>query len=115
HSTPAAANDAISRSLGAVTAIAVEIRKTINDRERAASRRWQQTLTASAIGSAIVICCAVGLAIAQYRSVVTPLQRLRHAANQIAAGRFGDRLDAGGPRAAAEFRDLAADFNRMAQ
>src|SRR5439155_12343979 len=76
HSTPAAANDAIGQAFGAVTAIAMDIRRTIAEHEQAAERRWRQTLVAAVVIASIVIAGAVIFGIVQYRSVVTPLQRL---------------------------------------
>src|SRR5258708_17851127 len=108
HSSQAAAIEAINRSLGQVTAIALTIRKTISDRELAASAKWKTTITLVAGVSAAVVLAAIALGAFQYRSVITPLRRLADAANKIATGQFGERLQPDGPP---EFPPLAGPFN----
>ena len=101
----------IDHALGSVAAIGAEIQKTISDRQAAARRKWHATLTVVMGVSIAVVLGAVVLGIYQYRSVISPLQRLGDAARKITAGHFTDRLALDGP---AEFRALASDFNRMA-
>lgn len=55
---------------------------------------------------------AFGLAWLVSRGIVGPLHRLRHAAQAIAAGDYGERVPARGPD---EVRDVASAFNHMAE
>jgi signal transduction histidine kinase len=112
HAGAASANDAINQAYGAAIGIAGTIQKTISQHEQAANARWRQTIILVAAVSTAIILAAAALGIIQYRSVITPLQRLGDAARKMAAGRFGDRVKTGG---AAEFSELADDFNRMAR
>ena len=57
------------------------------------------------------VAAALLVAASQYRSVVSPLQRLRRGVRGVAAARFSERVDAGGSR---EFSELSEEFNRMA-
>jgi signal transduction histidine kinase len=115
HLNDADADAALSSALGSAAAIGLEIRKTITDREQAANRHWRQTLFTAAGVCAAVVLLSILLGIAQYRSVVTPLGRLRGAANRMASGRLSERVELGSPTPAAEFAELADDFNRMAR
>jgi two-component system, NtrC family, sensor kinase len=54
---------------------------------------------------------AMIIGIAQYRSILWPLARMKLAVERIAAGRFNGRVDTEGTM---EFAELAANFNRMA-
>ncbi len=54
---------------------------------------------------------AMIVGIAQYRSILWPLARMKLAVERIAAGRFNGRVDTEGTL---EFAELAANFNRMA-
>jgi two-component system NtrC family sensor kinase len=54
---------------------------------------------------------AMIIGIAQYRSILWPLARMKLAVERIAAGRFNGRVDTEGTL---EFAELAANFNRMA-
>ena len=111
HSGPAAAREAVNRAFGQAAAIALSIRGAINLHEQAADRRWRQTIRLVAAVSAAAILLSITLGVLQYRGVISPLRRFADAARTIAAGRFTDRVAPGG---AAEFGDLARDFNRMA-
>ena len=111
HADTASANQAIQHAYAIAVSIAGAIHKTIARHEQAANARWRQTITLVSIASALVILATVVVGVAQYRSVITPLQRLRQATRKMAAGEFSDRVE---PRGAAEFRELADDFNRMA-
>jgi signal transduction histidine kinase len=115
HLNDADADAALSSALGSAAAIGLEIRKTITDREQAANRHWRQTLFTAAGVCAAVVLLSILLGIAQYRSVVTPLGRLRAAATRMASGRLSERVELGSRAPAAEFAELADDFNRMAR
>ncbi|MGD0387977.1 MAG: HAMP domain-containing sensor histidine kinase [Tepidisphaeraceae bacterium] len=54
---------------------------------------------------------AMVIGIAQYRSILWPLARMKLAVERIASGRFNGRVDTQGTR---EFAELAMNFNRMA-
>jgi two-component system NtrC family sensor kinase len=88
-----------------------EIRRAIEQHQADADARRRGTLAVMALMALIVIAGAVALGLWQYRGVTRPLERLRDGVRRIAAGRFEDRLS---PEGAAEFADLASDFNRMA-
>jgi two-component system, NtrC family, sensor kinase len=61
------------------------------------------------LAGAAVIAMIVG--VAQYRSILWPLARMKLAVERIAAGRFNGRVD---PEGTLEFAELAINFNRMA-
>jgi len=54
---------------------------------------------------------AMIIGVAQYRSILWPLARMKLAVERIAAGRFNGRVDTEGTL---EFAELAVNFNRMA-
>jgi signal transduction histidine kinase len=66
------------------------------------------TMTGSLAAVALI---AMVVGVAQYRSILWPLARMKLAVERIAAGRFNGRVDTEGTR---EFAELAANFNRMA-
>ena len=68
------------------------------------------TLLIGALSAAALI-AALGITASQYRSLMSPLQRLRVGVRSVAAGQFDRRLEPGGGR---EFAELAEEFNRMA-
>ena len=60
------------------------------------------------VGVALI---AMIIGIAQYRSILWPLARMKLAVERIASGRFNGRVDTEGTL---EFAELAVNFNRMA-
>ena len=105
-------NDAITQTYGVAIEIAQAIQKTISAHEQRANTRWQASISLVIVVSIVAVVAAVILGVVQYRSVITPLQRLRDAAREIATGHFEDRVTARGD---AEFVELAEDFNVMAR
>lgn len=108
----AAQVDAVERVLGQLRYLAIEIQKTIRQKEEAADARRRATMTAVACLAAAVVLGAIVLGAVQYRSVINPLRRLADSVRQIAAGSFANRVQIAG---SAEFVALAEDFNRMAR
>jgi signal transduction histidine kinase len=108
--------DALDQVLGRVTAFALDLRKSITTHETDAHHRWRQTLTLLLIVSLVVTAVVTTLAFRQYRSVLTPLERLRQVADRFASGQFDQRLDVATlNHSGTEFGQLADDFNRMAR
>lgn len=75
------------------------------------ARRFQLVLIALVIGFMAVTIGAAVVSLAQYRSVIGPLQYVRDGVRTVARGALATRLE---PRGDAEFTDLQADFNTMA-
>ena len=111
HSDTESANESINQAFGAVTAIAIAIRRTIDEHEQAANVRWRQTITLMAIVSVTAVLASIALGILQYKSVIIPLHRLGEAARTMAGGKFNHRVASHG---STEFIELAKDFNGMA-
>jgi signal transduction histidine kinase len=63
----------------------------------------------TAIGA---LCLSVALSALLARSILEPLSRLKHGTREVAAGRFGHRLDANGHD---ELAQVARDFNSMTE
>jgi len=88
-----------------------QIKGLIEDRQRAANKKHHDTVIAVSAICAAIVAGAVLLGVAQYRSVILPLQRLMAGVRKVAAGQFQQRLD---ERGSQEFTELGAEFNRMA-
>jgi two-component system, NtrC family, sensor kinase len=86
-------------------------RQIIEIAQQRATRRQHLfffAMTGLLAGVALV---AALIGMAQYRSVLWPLMRMKFAVERIAAGRFNGRVHTEGTR---EFAELASNFNRMA-
>jgi signal transduction histidine kinase len=107
--------DAIARSLAAtdqpVAATVVICERFIEQQHRmAADRLWVTILMMAGIIACTVIAGVVA-STAQYRQVMSPLERLRAGVRKLATADFNGMLaETGEP----EFVELARDFNRMA-
>jgi HD-GYP domain-containing protein (c-di-GMP phosphodiesterase class II) len=77
----------------------------------AAFRATRQMVWNTVLASALVLAASLGLAALVARGVSRPIQQMARSANEIADGRFGERVPTAG--AAGELRDLAKAFNRM--
>jgi len=88
------------------------IRHQIQSSQRDAQRKQQTTTITMLVLCAAIILSAALVAVAQYRGVMRPLNRLSGGVRRLAGGDFALRLE---PRGAGEFIALAADFNRMAE
>jgi signal transduction histidine kinase len=99
------------RLFARLSAVSADVRQAITDAESAADRRRRLAVRAVAGFCAIVAAAAVAVGVNQYRRVVGPVRQLAAGARRFAAGHFEQRIATAGD---AEFVDLAADFNRMA-
>jgi len=105
-------NVSLNKALNGLATAAAEIRQEIQaEQQRADARRRSTWLGVFAL-SAMVIVASSWIGIAQYRSVMNPLNRLGASARRIAAGHLDERVASEGDR---EFTSLATDFNRMAE
>ena len=102
---------ALNRVLMHVSTLASVIRINIERTETAADANRRTTLIVMSAIVGVIAIMAILLGLWQYRSVMSPLNRLGQAARTIAAGQFSSRIPAQGH---AELADLAQDFNRMA-
>lgn len=78
--------------------------------ERATSSVFVASVTIGGMLAGVVLLAAL-LSILQYRSIMTPLLRLKRGVHRIASADFADKLE---PAGDAEFVALSQDFNRMA-
>jgi len=101
----------INGVLNQLAQLANETRQAINAAQDAAAAKRRVTIGLVAGLSAVVVLSGAVISVWQYRSVMRPMGRLRRGVRQIAAGRFGDRLE---PERDREFAELVDDFNRMA-
>jgi signal transduction histidine kinase len=83
----------------------------LRSRQEHASARLDTTTLLLGALSAAALAAALGVTASQYRSLMSPLQRLRRGVRSVAAADFNRRLEPGGGR---EFAELAEEFNRMA-
>ena len=102
---------AINQIMGHMSSLAGEVRRDIQAAQDAASARRRTTIIALTGLCALVIAGVVVSAMAQYRAVMRPLQRISSTVRRFAQGQLSDRVE---PVGHAEFTALAADFNRMA-
>ena len=109
------AEDARPSTLGAViqpmTDLDSECRDAIQSAKDQANYHFKLLTYGSSGILAGVALIAMVIGIAQYRSILWPLARMKLAVERIAAGRFNGRVDTQGTR---EFAELAVNFNRMA-
>ncbi len=94
-----------------VTGLAAEIRKNIEESQRAAHEKRRTTMMTTAAVSGVVMLVAVLIGLVQYRSVTAPLGRLRRNVREFATGNFARRIPTDGYE---EFNSLARDMNHMA-
>jgi two-component system, NtrC family, sensor kinase len=102
---------AVNDVLGEMSNLSSEIRTTIAAKQEAASSQRDFTLILIGALSAGVVVIATAVGVRQYRSVVSPLDRLGNGVRRFAAGRFSERIEI---EADQEFAALANDFNYMA-
>jgi signal transduction histidine kinase len=102
---------ALNRSLVQISNLATSIRQSIQSKQEAADTKRRTTLMAMGGLSAIVMLLAIGVGIAQYRSVSRPLRKLEEGARRLAERRLDQRVQLTGE---AEFVAVAQAFNRMA-
>ncbi len=109
--SPAHEAEVATTAMNRLGALIMATQQAIKDRQTQAEekRRTAITLVASIAGAVMLF--TIALSVWQYRSVMSPLNRMRRGVREIAAGQFEDRVAERGDR---EFRQLAADFNRMA-
>ncbi len=93
--------------------LATEMDEAIASAQHESNRILQVTLVVLILISATTMGATVLVNIAQYRSVVVPVRRLRDGVRTLASGRFDKRLPEGRGHDD-EFGELARDFNQMA-
>src|SRR5437764_1435059 len=79
--------------LALVRTLSHDILTAVNERQKAGTHKWNTTLLVTAAICALVVLGAVLLGVMQYRSVMTPLNRLSAGVRKIAAAEFSQRLD----------------------
>jgi len=107
---------ALRRELDDVRAVAAhltgQIRASYDAIDRAMARQMRNMTWAIAGLAGLVVLGAIGISVWQYRSVMRPIRRVTAGVRRVAAGRFDERVDAGGHD---ELGALARDFNAMAE
>ncbi len=103
---------AVDRAMGEIAAKAAQVRRSIEENQRAAGAKRRATVMVTAVVSATAVVGAVILGAWQYRGVMLPLNRLRSGVRKVAVGQFSQRIT---PAGGEEFASLATDFNRMAE
>jgi two-component system, NtrC family, sensor kinase len=88
-----------------------QYRQAIQIAQNHADRGLKLLMICMVILLAGVAMIAMIIGVAQYRTILWPLARMKLAVERIAAGRFNGRVHSEGT---AEFVELAANFNRMA-
>jgi len=94
-----------------IVRLATAQRAELADARRDAKADSRRAVIAAAIGGALALIAALGLVAAMVAAIRRPLDALVAAAERLAAGDLGVRVDEDGP---AELRALALAFNRMA-
>ncbi len=107
-SGPAAHLDAVVKPMIELNVTYRQQIQSAYDRANAHLKLLLFSMTGLLAGVALI---AMIIGIAQYRSILWPLARMKLAVERIAAGRFNGRVDTEGTM---EFAELAANFNRMA-
>ncbi|MBI1825199.1 MAG: HAMP domain-containing protein [Planctomycetes bacterium] len=101
----------LERAIADVEQVAQHMDTVIARAQQDASDQLQ-FVTVMIVGLAgLLLIAALYLTVAQHRSIIAPLRRLRESTARMAAGDFQHRVHVTSSR---EFMDLAADFNRMA-
>ncbi len=100
--------DQVLNRLGNLTG---EMDEFVAKTQAATTAKLQRTILVISALSAVILLVTIAINVSQYRSVVTPLRRLRRGVRAVASGNFNEPLEETGDR---EFRELAGDFNRMA-
>ncbi|MFQ5461409.1 MAG: sensor histidine kinase [Phycisphaerae bacterium] len=103
---------AFGRAQEGLKRLAAETDETIAAAQLASKHTLQATLAALALILITMLATAIVASIAQYRSVVVPIRRLRDGVRRIASGRFDQRLEVGDTD---EYAYLAGDFNQVAE
>lgn len=107
--------DRVLAGLGAAKAVleklAGEMDDTIASAQHESNRAIQTTLAIVGLVSLVAITATILINVAQYRSVIVPIRRLRDGVRRIASGQFNKRLQFTGDD---DFTQLARDFNQMA-
>jgi len=87
-------------------------REVIQGAQQRADRRRQGTIITVALATVALVALMILVSVWLYRSVMSPLRRVRQGVRDVAGGEFRHRLDAEPDR---EFGELVDDFNDMAQ
>ena len=103
---------AIDSAYGLMARLASEMRQALQAVSQTTNRRSQQTAIAISSLAALVVIGSIVVGLWQHRSVMGPLREVASGVQQIAKGRFDQRLPTKGHD---ELVALATDFNRMTQ
>ncbi len=103
---------ALDTAIGVLDHLGVIMDALIAAMQKAATQTLQQTILVVAALAVVIVLVAIAINVSQYRSVMTPLARLRDSARNIASGNFQERVEVPRDR---EFADVAIEFNRMSE
>lgn len=110
----ASTREAVNRALARISQTAAQLRRGVEERQRAAQAKRQATMALLGLTATTVVLAAVALGIWQYRGVMGPLHRLGQRVRQLAARQFA-QPPSPVARPDDEFGQLTYEFDRMAQ
>lgn len=101
--------------LNATLSNVIEMNKKLNqqiiDNDKAAQAHLSATIAVIGFLSLGIFLGGIAIGLSQYRTVMRPLREISAGVQNLANGRFDQRINIHGDQ---EFMDLARDFNRMA-